>query len=91
MYFNLELILLNFFMYLLIWRGENDEIYYYVSIVKYSFLVNDKGIFVFVVEISCLVYGTCIGYFFFLILIDNVRFENSMFDSVYGNINMYNF
>lgn len=56
--------------------------------MKYSFLVNDKGIFVFVVEISCLVYGTCIGYFFFLILIDNVRFENSMFDSVYGNINM---
>lgn len=62
-----------------------------VSTVTHGSLVNDKGIFVSAVEISCLAHGTCIGYSSPLTLTDNVRFENSMSDSAYGNTNMYNF
>lgn len=91
MYFNLELSLLNFYMYYLTWHGENYETHHHVSTVKHGSLVNDKGIFVSAVEISCLAHGTCIGYSSPLTLTDNVRFENSMSDSAYGNTNMYNF
>lgn len=89
MYFNLELSLLNFYMYYLklTWHGENYETR---SPRKYSDTY-DKGIFVSAVEISCLAHGTCIGYSSPLTLTDNVRFENSMSDSAYGNTNMYNF